>query len=114
MTARPAGKLTVICEDFRPLVRNTLRGFAVIVIAELRLRIRDVAVHEKGESRWAQLPSKPQVKDGALVKDPDTGKVQYVHIMEFDGRAVRDAFSRVCIDALLEFAPGAFDPEEAA
>ncbi len=27
MTDRPAGKLTVTCESFQPLVRNTFRGF---------------------------------------------------------------------------------------
>ena len=39
----------------------------------MRLTIRDVAIHEKDEARWAQLPAKPQVKDGALVKDADRG-----------------------------------------
>jgi hypothetical protein len=101
MTIRPAGKLTVTCESFHPLVRNTLRGFATIAIADLRLKIHDVAIHQKGEARWAQLPAKPQVRDGALVKDLDTGKIQYVPIMEFDSRTVRDAFSRVVIDACL-------------
>jgi hypothetical protein len=113
MTVRPAGKLTVTCESFHPLVRNTFRGFAEISIAELRLKIRDVAIHQRGESRWAQLPAKPQIKDGALVKDPSTGKIQYIPIMEFDSRAVRDAFSARVIASLLEFAPSAFDDEEA-
>jgi hypothetical protein len=58
MIVRPAGKLTVTCESFRPLVRNTLRGFAEITIAELRLKVHDIAIHEKGEARWAQLPSR--------------------------------------------------------
>jgi hypothetical protein len=49
-------KLTVTCRDFKPLHRNSLRGFATIRINEMRLEIRDVAIHEKGESRWAQLP----------------------------------------------------------
>jgi hypothetical protein len=112
MTARPAGKLTVTCESFHPLVRNTLRGFAEIIIAEMRLTNHDVAVHEKGEARWAQLPAKPQVKDGALVKDPGTGKI--LPVMDFDGRAVRDAFSAAVITAVLERAPFAFNGEDAA
>jgi hypothetical protein len=108
MIVRPAGKLTVTCESFRPLVRNTLRGFAEITIAELRLKVRDIAIHEKGEARWAQLPSKAQIKDGALVKDV-TGKVQYIHVMDFDSREVRDAFSRAVVQAVLERQPEAFD-----
>jgi len=48
-------KLTVTCRGFYPLHRNTLRGFCEIRINELRLVIRDIAIHEKGEDRWAQL-----------------------------------------------------------
>jgi hypothetical protein len=114
MTVHPTGKLTVTCGGFNPRVRNTLRGFAEITVAEMRLTIHDVAIHQKGASRWAQLPSKPWVKDGALVKDPDTGKIKYIPVMEFDGRAVADAFSRVVIDAVLARAPDAFDGEDAA
>jgi hypothetical protein len=110
---RPSGKFTVTCGSFHPLIRNTLRGFAEISIAELRLKIRDVAIHQKGDARWAQLPAKPQIKDGALIRDA-TGKVQYVHIMDFDSRAVRDAFSRAVVRAVLERAPDAFDGEDAA
>ena len=108
-----SGKLTVTSESFHPLIRNTLRGFAEISVAEMRLRIRDVAIHEKGESRWAALPAKPQIKDGTLVKDV-TGKVQYVHILDFDSREVRDAFSRAVVQAVLERAPEAFNGEHAA
>jgi hypothetical protein len=104
-----SGKLTVTCESFHPLVRNTLRGFAEISFAEIRLKVRDVAIHQKGESRWAALPAKPQVKDGALVRDLGTGKIQYVPVMDFDGRAVRDAFSAAVINAVLARAPEAFD-----
>jgi hypothetical protein len=102
------GKFTVTCGSFHPLIRNTLRGFAEITIAEMRLTIRDVAIHQKGDARWAQLPAKPQIKDGALVKDA-TGKVQYIHIMDFDSREVRDAFSRAVVQAVLERQSEAFD-----
>ena len=64
-------------------------GFAVIEIAELRLTVRDVAIHQKGDARWTQLPAKPQVKDGALIKDT-SGKLQYATVMEFTDRAVRE------------------------
>jgi hypothetical protein len=112
MTAPAGSKFTITCEGFRPLVRNTLRGFASVTIAELKLTIRDIAVHEKGESRWAQLPAKPQIRDGELVGD-DAGKIQYWPIMEFTSPAVRDAFSARVVEALLEFAPSAFDLEDA-
>jgi hypothetical protein len=112
MTAAASGKLTITCDSFRPLHRNTLRGFCQLTISELRLTIHDIAIHEKGESRWAQLPAKPQIRDGELVRD-DAGKIQYWPVLEFTSRAVRDAFSERMIEALLEFAPGAFDLEDA-
>jgi hypothetical protein len=104
-------KLTVSCRGFRPLQRNTLRGFCEIHIADLRLTIKDIAIHEKGSARCAQLPAKPQLRDGELVHDAD-GKIQYFHLMSFDTRAVSDAFSAAVIRALLEFAPAAFEKEE--
>jgi hypothetical protein len=104
-------KVTLKCESFRSYRRNTLFGFAEITVAELRLRIKDIAIHQKGTARWAQLPAKPQVKDGAIVKD-DTGKAQYVNIMDFDSREVRDAFSAAAVRAVLEYAPDAFDAGE--
>jgi hypothetical protein len=102
-------KVTIVCTDFRPLRKNTLVGFATIHVAELRLTIRDVAIHEKGTSRWAQLPAKPMLKDGSPVfKD---GKAQYSTILEFDTREVRDAFSHAAIVAILAAAPRAFQED---
>jgi hypothetical protein len=105
-------KLTVSCLEFRPLHRNTLVGFATITIAELKLEVRDIAIHEKNGNRWAQLPAKPRVRDGALVKG-DGGKVQYVPIMAFASRAVSDAFSAAVIEAVLALYPEAFDDQGA-
>jgi hypothetical protein len=102
-------KHSLACTDFKPYRKNTLVGFAQIYIAELRLTIRDVAIHEKGTSRWAQLPAKPMLKDGSPVfKD---GKAQYSTILEFDSREVRDAFSRAAIVAILAAAPRAFQED---
>jgi hypothetical protein len=95
--------------DFHPLHRNTLRGFARVEIAELKLEIGDIAVHEKGAARWAQLPAKPQIRDGALVVDETTGKIAYKPVMQFTRRAVADAFSARVIDAVLGAFPAALD-----
>jgi hypothetical protein len=105
-------KSTVVCEDWKSLNRNTLRGFAVVRIQELHLIIRDVAVHEKNGRRWAQLPAKPQIKDGAIVKDA-TGRSQYFPIMEFSGREVQDAFSAAVINAIQARDPNAFSDQPA-
>jgi hypothetical protein len=96
-------KLEVECVAFKPLLRNTLRGFADIRIPALRLVIHDVAVHQKNQARWAQLPAKAQLRDGALVKDA-TGKIQYWPMLEFESRAVSAAFSRAVITAVIKHA----------
>jgi hypothetical protein len=98
---------SIECENFKPFAKNTLRGFATINIPDIRLRVRDVAVHRKNGSTWAALPAKPQVKDGAVVtKD---GKAQYVHILEFTDRSVGDAFSKAVVDAVLKLDPKALE-----
>lgn len=100
-------KLTLECVAWRPLRRNTLAGFAQIRIVDMRLTILDVALHNKGESHWAALPGKPQVRDGMLVRD-DAGKIQYVPLFEFDTAEVRTAFARAAVAAVLELHPDAF------
>jgi hypothetical protein len=45
-------------------------------IAELRLEIRDVAIHQRGDARWAALPARPQLDcDGNPIRDAATGKI---------------------------------------
>src|SRR5262245_22946381 len=103
-------KLTVRCIDFKPYTRNTLRGFCDVHVAEVQLTIKDVAVHTRDGRSWAQLPAKPQVRDGVLVKD-DSGKLVYFPMMTFDDREVADALSRAVLNAVLELAPGALEEE---
>jgi hypothetical protein len=90
----------VICRKFLPLERNTLRGFAEISILDWNLTIRDVAIHSKNASTWAQPPSKPQIRDGAVVKD-HAGKIQYTAIFDFASREARNQFSAAVVDAVL-------------
>jgi hypothetical protein len=106
-------KLSVVCKDFKPLHRNTLRGFATIRINEMRLEVRDIAIHKKNESRWAALPSKPMIdKDGAVIRDRETGKIAYANIFEFTDRATRNAFSDAVVAAVLDVFPHAFAEDE--
>ena len=85
-------KHTIDCLAFKPLAKNTLRGFARIRIRELHLIVNDVTLHEKGGSRWAGLPGKPQIRDGAVVTD-ERDKTAYAPVLEFENRAAGDAFS---------------------
>jgi hypothetical protein len=100
----------------RPLRRNTLVGFAQVRIVELRMIIADVAVHEKANSRWASLPSKPVLDHaGVAQRDAATNKIRHVTILEFDSPAVRAVFSTAAIAAVLAAFPDAFaEPMEVA
>lgn len=105
-------KITLKCTAFRPLRKNTLVGFAEIYVAAMKMTIVDIGIHAKGESKWVQLPARPQLRDGMLVRD-DQGKGQYVALMQFDNSGTRNAFSQATVAAVLAFAPDAFDTVEA-
>jgi hypothetical protein len=100
--------MNITAIDFRPFRKNTLRGFAIIEIAELHLRMRDVAIHQQGGSRWAALPARAQIdRDGNLIRD-DRGKIAYVAIFEFADPGTRNAFSQAVIAAIERFNPEIF------
>jgi len=105
-------KLRITCTCWRPLRKGTLYGFCRVRINELKLIIFDIAVHKRGDSRWAQLPGPPWVRNGALVTE--NGKTQYAALLEFETREFRDAFSRAVVTVLLQFAPDAFEEESVA
>ena len=105
-------KLSLSCESWKPLQKNTLQGFATIEIGALALRIHDIAVHRKGNRTWAALPAKPWLKGGVAITD-DAGKIQYSAMFEFTSREVADAFSRAVARAVEEKFPGALALEAA-
>jgi hypothetical protein len=109
-----SSKLTVRVEAFTPHRKNTLYGFANIVIPELHLRVNDLPVHEKHGKRWASLPSKPMLDRTGAVRKDEHGKPLYLPMLQFTDQATQAAFSQRVVASLLEFAPAAFDDEEAA
>jgi hypothetical protein len=107
-------RFTITCTDFRPLRRNSLRGFAIVHIDELKLTIHDIAVHQHDHgARWVSLPAKPVVDRDGSPKRTGDGKIEYVKLFSFDNRAVADAFSSAVIAALLERDAKAFEREPA-
>ena len=52
-------------------------------------------------------------RDGNVRKD-ERGKTLYTTVIEFTSKEVREAFSSRVIEALLEFAPAAFETEDVA
>jgi hypothetical protein len=69
---KPAG-LQVI--DFRPMVKNTLRGFASVQFGS-GLRILDCPVHVHTNGRaWVGLPAKPITDEAGQVRRDERGKI---------------------------------------
>jgi hypothetical protein len=93
----------LVCIDWKPCERGTLLGFATIKMPS-GLAIGGVALHAKGEAKWAQLPSKPMLDQDTrqLMHGPD-GKVKYAKVLWFDDHAVGDRFSAAVIEAIARF-----------
>jgi hypothetical protein len=93
--------------DWKPIIRNTLRGFASIRLGA-SLKIHDIALHRHVNGRcWAQLPSKPMLaQDGSVMRNPD-GKIKYQPMLEWIDRPSSDRFSEAVIEAIEALHPGA-------
>jgi hypothetical protein len=94
-------KHTIRCRSFRAVAKGTLRGFATIHVAELRLAIHDVALHKKGEARWAQLPSKAVVRDGRHVT-PNKATADVKALAREHGPAAIQELARLAAEAMSE------------
>ena len=92
--------------EWKPLQRNTLRGFAKIRLGKSMV-IRDVALHIKDNRSWAALPSKPVLDSNGDTKRQDNGKPAYVPMIEWLDRDAADRFSEAVIAAVEAAHPGA-------
>jgi hypothetical protein len=108
---QPVEPARVNCLSFKSHRSGTLRGFASIHLPRMRLRIHNVVLHEKDGRRWAQLPTQAMVRDGELARNPE-GKVKYGEpVLEFDDPAIGCVLSDAIVQAVLAYAPEAFDGE---
>jgi hypothetical protein len=85
--------------SWKPLVKNSLRGFATIELP-IGLKISDIPVLVSHGKAWASLPSKPQLdKDGQHKRDVN-GKPAYAPILEWRDRDLSDRFSAAVVDLI--------------
>lgn len=95
----------VIIEEFRPMTRNSLRGFARVRMPS-GVVFHDVAIYAKGDEAWASPPSKPAIgRDATQIKRG--GKPVWQPVVSFASKEVRDRFSEAVIGALRVAHPGA-------
>ena len=88
--------------DWRPHESGSLRGFFVLHLAS-GLVLRDCTFHRTATgAEWIGLPGKPQIdRDGQPRRDPQTGKLLYVAIVDVEHRA-RPRFQAEALAAVHE------------
>ena len=109
MSANP---MPVSIIDWKPMRRNTLCGFAKILVGR-SMTINDVAVHFKNGRGWAQAPGKPQIGSDGMVRKDESGKIQYTPVIQWIDRDASDRFSDGVVQALLAAHPNALSADAA-
>ena len=94
-------------DNFKPMNRATLRGFASITIEPIGLQIEDVHVHaSEAGGLYALLPSKAQLRADGSVMRRDNGKVAYAPVLRFVNRDAQDRFSHGVVELIRRPLPG--------
>ena len=95
--------MNLVCIDWRPCERNTLRGFADYLIPTIELHVRDCAVHESHGKQWVQLPARPQLDENRQLIREENGRVRYTTILVFDSTEAAYEFNEAALKALETF-----------
>jgi hypothetical protein len=96
--------------EWRPLRKNTLRGFAKVQFPS-GVIIAEIGIHVAGSRAWASPPSRPWVKDNAVVLDA-VGKPHWQPLIAFATHGVRSSWSRQVLAAVHEGYPEVFEGAE--
>lgn len=96
----------ITIKSFRPVVKNTLRGFAEVAFP-FGLVIRDVSIHTKNDKSWASLPAKAQLTSDGSIKRTKEGKAEYSAVLVWETRELSDRFSERVVALVKEGWPDA-------
>jgi hypothetical protein len=85
--------------DWRRVDKGALVGWATIMLPS-GLQITDIGIFQRGDDRWASLPSE-QMRDpsGQVIRD-ERGKVRYRSPLKWSTRELQEGFSRAVIEAI--------------
>ena len=106
---RPAPEMRLRELAWKPLRKNTLYGFISVLVSPPGMRLLDCPVHVSHGKAWCALPSKPQIDSEGRLRKDISGKAQYVALVEWDSRELRDRFSNAIIELIRARHPGALD-----
>jgi hypothetical protein len=91
----------ITASDFKPMDRNTLRGFVTLRLDPSGLQLNDCSFHHKNGKEWIGLPGKAQIDhDGQLKKNPASGKILYLPTVEIPNKAASDRFQKAALHAV--------------
>jgi hypothetical protein len=107
----------IVIEKFRPVSKNTLVGFCDVHMTNIRMVVRDVAIHCFGDRIsgrwWISLPGKPMVeRDGTPIINARTGKQDFFNLVRFDTREAHHQFEQQTLAALRAMHPEVFEDAE--
>jgi hypothetical protein len=94
--ARDPGLPSITCLSFQPANKpGVLKGWADLHLPRMKMRLHGCPVFyaATSNSAWAGLPSRETGKD-------QEGKPRFAAMVEWDSRAINDAFSRAAIAAV--------------
>lgn len=89
--------MNIECRAFRKLNKNTLQGFATLVISPPGIRIDDVALHGKFGKRWLSFPARAYEKDGTKKWWP---------LVRIEDPIILEQFQRFALKSIDEFLSG--------
>lgn len=87
--------------EFRPFVKNTLQGFATVLLPS-GMEIRDLTVHQKNGQRWIGFPARAYKKEN--------GTEAWVPYIRIPDRERRDEFQKAVLAALDGYQPPREEP----
>ncbi len=100
--ARPL-PLTLLA--WRPVRRNTLRGFAHVQLGRA-LAIKDVAVHWGCDRTWVSLPGRPVLDPAGYHMRGNNGRLVYLPILEWTDPVTAKRFAEGVIEMIDRDHPG--------
>jgi len=81
--------------NFDQYRKNTLQGFVSVLLTEPGVEISGIAVHEKDDKRWLQLPAKPYKKSD--------GKTGWSYLICFREKKNYQRFQNATLKLLMLF-----------
>ncbi len=89
----------VVVEDWRPLIKNSLRGFVRVRLPS-GIVVHDVAVHVREDRKWVSPPGRPAIgRDGTQMRDSSC-KPLFNPTITFADKTTADKFSVSILTAL--------------